>query len=543
MQKLHISKRWLANILIVLIVIGYVCAGMLNGGARRYYNDVATSLGSGWLAADGTSYRLRDLPDGEITLTHSVAEIPLESKRLCLKSIDTFFTVLADGVEIYSYHPEEPAIFGRSYGMYMHMIPIPVGTQEITLELIPIFADTQPALRNVLIADPGMYMGDVFKQGMPGFCACFLMTVLGLVMIFISAFTAKQGQQIEFFTLGIFSVLVAVWSVNDTLILQLLTQNPALIRMINYVSLIFLPYLPVSFIAGAVSNKHSPLLPCLFVIVCLNLTANLLLCSFGIADYYQLVRITQGTIVIAILMALYLVVTAAEKHLIERKFFLTLITGTTVLSLGVVADLLIYRLSENTQQVSSQYTRLGTILFLVFIGLYLIREYNSVQLENSRTELMAKLAYTDGLTGLQNRLAFNEKESELMAQTDTSCMLVQLDINDLKKVNDCYGHAEGDRHIVSAARIIQDSFPGNCYRTGGDEFIAIVSGNEDAAWQAVERMEQRTRTYNKEEDPPVPLDIAFGMALFRIGENTMESAMQLADERMYECKKHKKGIQ
>ena len=109
------------------------------------------------------------------------------------------------------------------------------------------------------------------------------------------------------------------------------------------------------------------------------------------------------------------------------------------------------------------------------------------------------MAYTDGLTELGNRAAFHEKENEIRCGR-SDCYIIQLDINFLKKVNDEYGHAEGDRHIINASHIIRESFEniGESFRTGGDEFIVITkSCDEREVEKSVSKMEKSVLSYNK----------------------------------------------
>lgn len=511
----------------------------------RYYSVDVTDLNTGWKAADGTEHQLGDLPYGVITLEQSVEDIDLHEKRLCLKSVDTFFEVFADGESVYDYFPSQPALLGRSYGMYTHAIPIPDGTRTITIQLTPIYPNAPPALLDTVIADAGLFIGDLFKEGIPGFTVCLLMMILGIIMIIVGIFSTERvrNQQIEFYTLGVFAMFVAVWSVNDTLILQILTQMPALVRLINYLTLIFLPYFAVSFIASATNSPKSKLLSGLYVLIWLNFTVNIVLTVLDIYDYFDLVKISQIIIVIALGIAVYLVIYAARRKQIEKRFLRTLFAGTIALVIGAGIDLIRFRATTIVKQMTSGYSRMGTLIFLLLICIHLIREHNEAQMATSRA--LAQLAFTDSLTGLQNRLAFHEAEAALRNAPDAHCTIIQFDVNNLKKVNDVYGHAEGDKHLSNAARIIRESIGamGSCFRTGGDEFIAIINDlhDETAAEQVIRQVEALSADYNQQEDPPVHLDIAYGMASFRPASGTLEKAEQLADQRMYACKRVKKS--
>ena len=546
-DKLYSStsvRRWLASLLI-LAVICVVTVMCVKDSLYLGYDSTVTSVNDGWSTDDGEVYSLSDLPVGQFTLHRSIEGLDLNNMRFCMKSVDTFFEVLADGEIICAYHPEQHGLLGKSYGMYIHAIPVPQDASVLTVKLTPVFSDAPPALLGATIEDPGMFMCDLFVDGIPGFCICLLMMIVGVIMIIGGALPMRSksgGQPMEVFTLGIFAVLVAVWSVNDTLILQILTQSPAIVRLLNYITLIFLPYFIVAFIASAANKHKSPLLPILFAIICVNFVLNVSLTAAGLSDYFYLVKFSQVVIVVALGMVIYFVVSAIRRKQVEKRFLRTFLVGICLIAIGAIADLLKFRISSNVLQSTSLYARMGSLLFLMLIGLYLIQENRRIQIENSRA--LEHLAYTDGLTGMKNRLAFNKVGASLPKDPDATYMIIQFDINDLKKVNDFHGHAEGDRHITGAARIIRDSVQGlgDCYRVGGDEFIVIIAGPnaEKTTHDAIERMEKLSEAYNANEKPPVMLDIAYGMAMFKVSDGDMEKSVRLADQRMYECKRIKK---
>ena len=85
----------------------------------------------------------------------------------------------------------------------------------------------------------------------------------------------------------------------------------------------------------------------------------------------------------------------------------------------------------------------GLLFFIVFLSIHEIEQLIEISRKSSEAEIMNRLAHEDGLTGLENRLAFTEYERELAMRSDGLALIIQLDINFLKKVNDSYGHAEG----------------------------------------------------------------------------------------------------
>ena len=158
----------------------------------------------------------------------------------------------------------------------------------------------------------------------------------------------------------------------------------------------------------------------------------------------------------------------------------------------------------------------------------------------SQLTLMRSDAYTDSLTGLKNRMAYEERVRLLdrqISEGTAAFSAVVLDINDLKSINDDHGHEEGDRIIAAAAEILKKTFPeGSAYRIGGDEFAVILEEAEPAPLLAeADRLlsEKRERT-----EGPVQLSLSKGYAIFEAGsDQDYRAVFNRADNAMYEDKK------
>ena len=124
----------LVVILLFTIIVTITCRSQ-----KLHYNNDITDLTSGWTSSEGESISIDNLPVGDIVLSHDLTNIDLDRKRLCLNTVHTYIKVEADGVLIYDYAPEQAPILGKSYGMYIHMIPIPTDTSTLTLTLHPLY--------------------------------------------------------------------------------------------------------------------------------------------------------------------------------------------------------------------------------------------------------------------------------------------------------------------------------------------------------------------------------------------------------------------
>ncbi|MDO4549027.1 MAG: diguanylate cyclase, partial [Clostridia bacterium] len=107
----------------------------------------------------------------------------------------------------------------------------------------------------------------------------------------------------------------------------------------------------------------------------------------------------------------------------------------------------------------------------------LLRSAASFVLEEmEKRRLMAELermSYTDTLTGLGNRNLYNKIMQSHDRNTLHTLGLVFVDINGLKRINDTYGHAYGDRMIVHVSELLKKNMGENVFRMGGDEFLVM----------------------------------------------------------------------
>lgn len=156
-------------------------------------------------------------------------------------------------------------------------------------------------------------------------------------------------------------------------------------------------------------------------------------------------------------------------------------------------------------------------------------------LEEQRTLLLV-----DDLTGLGSRRAYSQA-LEALEKTGVSGDLAAfcMDVNGLKATNDTLGHAAGDELIRAAATCIAEVFTasaGDCYRTGGDEFVVLAHMDRIRADEALAELERKASAWRGSAGQK--LRLASGYALAADWPNaTPEALITHADQAMYEAKK------
>jgi len=140
----------------------------------------------------------------------------------------------------------------------------------------------------------------------------------------------------------------------------------------------------------------------------------------------------------------------------------------------------------------------------------------------------------DVQTRIKNRSAF-EKEMKQYLKGDKNAALVVLDINNLKIINDRYGHKTGDEAIIQAAKIIQESFEGigRTFRIGGDEFCVICKEvSPELVDNSLSILDQLLIAINQESN--IKIVIAHGYAFYSKNESAnIYATLAQADRAMY----------
>ena len=532
--------------LLPLVILLCIVTAEIFRGKSGVSTPISSDLTYGWVAEGGEEISAERLPKGSLVITHSLTDTDISGRDLCFKTSNADVRALFDDNAAYEYRfVPETRLFGKSYGTRVNIVPIPEGASSVTLELEPLYENGTAGISQIEIEESGEFLNGLYRKELPGFSLCVLLFLYGATMLTIGIMTknTSESKTIDFFSLGAFSMLIGIYSVNETCVLQLFSERPDVVRFCAAIALMFIPYFPVSFVASVTHQRSTVFLPILSVMIILNFIATVTLSLAGVSDVALMLPFSHVCIAAAVFMTFFLMRRAVKNKTNDRGFLHTVIMGMSSAMAGAVVDLIRYIAIKNRILGNSLFTRVGVLIFVVLMGIHLLRQRTRLAVERERSELMESLAYTDGLTGLNNRLAFHKKESEIRKDR-ISCTVVQLDINDLKKVNDVYGHSEGDRRIIEAVNIINESFSdiGTCYRTGGDEFIVIVQqGDESDVEKAVRALEEKSAAYNEKNAPPVPMQIAYGYALCTAKEDMLEAAEQLADKRMYEKKKQMKS--
>lgn len=182
---------------------------------------------------------------------------------------------------------------------------------------------------------------------------------------------------------------------------------------------------------------------------------------------------------------------------------------------------------------------------------YIVKPFESTELlarievAINRRRNYEALAFTDGLTGLQNVHFFKKQFHtffNLAKRYKRVFSLVLMDINNLKKINDTYGHLAGDSVIQLTAQTMKDVFreADILVRYGGDEFVVLFPETVEAqASNAVKRFKEKIQAEQAKAasgGQKIAFSISAGIASYDENMASEAEIFELADKNMYEDK-------
>lgn len=174
---------------------------------------------------------------------------------------------------------------------------------------------------------------------------------------------------------------------------------------------------------------------------------------------------------------------------------------------------------------------LGTVIYI--LGVILWSNYTKKVIEK-----FEELALKDSMTNIFNRKGI-DKVYKMICEANNPFYVIICDLDGMKKINDKYGHIQGDKYIASTAKIMVDAIGEKGYvgRIGGDEFVIIVG------YQDIQQIEQAIFTIKRSVRQIFPeknTGISLGYSLFPSDGDNLEDLIKVADKRMYNDKESRR---
>lgn len=387
----------------------------------------------------------------------------------------------------------------------------------------------------------------VTENRLPLFCGSFLIIfglMIGVITTVALFFSTKY---IRLFCIALFSMFMGLWSLSYYNVMQIFAIPLYLISLINYLALYLAPIPLIVYIHAEVANlKYRPLRIfywCYLAVDILVVTTVILLHVFNLVHLAGVLKYVQGIMLCGILFFLLVLLINLKYAKVENRLpvlgLLIFIGCVAYDMIGYNSERYLGRENFKISGVSSG----GIVIFIciLFISFYI--EMTQKMMEQKERDFLIKSAYTDELTQLHNRRYCMEYMNKLKEERNFKYTVICFDLNNLKMVNDTYGHAKGDVLIRSAAEVIAETFEslGVVARVGGDEFVSVIGTADEAKLASLMAQFEQNIDRKNRAVKDLNMSIAYGYASGSQSDSDIEKVYQIADDRMYEKKKQMKS--
>lgn len=457
--------------------------------------------------------------NSELTIYRDFSVINDCNRKLTLAFFTNYQTVNAYNNNELLYDSSNIYVpFGRSTGGSWHFIELPsdVDYSNFAITLKNDYNTTSFSISNFYLGNTNDIRASIFASQIPTLVVCAFLFTIGILFIIMKVFFGPMSIRLQsLHYLGLFSLLTSVWTLVQTHTLQLVLPNQLPIFYLGYcmTTLISIPL--ILFVRECYQLFDSKFITSLCIIAMCSSFSQMLLQILNIADFYQMAVPNYIFYAFTLLYLLYQCV----KHL---RITISNKSLTTYIYAGCIPIIIISALMDICRYILC----LGTsgILFLEYsLSIYIltlgyVTIFDSIKLINKglKAEKFQMLAYIDVLTGIRNRASFKEYINEIPKSDYSHYSILMLDMNNLKVLNDTYGHSAGDEYIIKTAHIISKVFSeyGMVCRLGGDEFCCVLKDISEMEYtQCIEILKERCDKF-KSTKAQLPLSVAYGLANF-----------------------------
>ncbi len=367
----------------------------------------------------------------------------------------------------------------------------------------------------------------------------FMLFILIFVISVVNNVILKNTEN-TFLHLALMGLLLCLYLLPQMLIFSyMLSEHYLLAYFIEFTSLILMP-LPVYLI---IKDRLDPRYNIFFVLIItfllLSVFVQTIFTLTNFIEYRESLLFTQLSIIFSVIAIVILIfITDGKKYPAKRELLFTIVPIVANVSIAL-----------------GYYMMYGVVIFKEVIGFFglifilvegrtAVNNIVSYRKEKIKNETYKLLAYTDSLTNLSNRAAYNKFIDE-EHKDDEPSWLLSVDLDNLKEINDKYGHSKGDKMLEKFAEILvkylgefDDS---QVFRIGGDEFVIYLKedkGFDIYDWVASLREESKEIEFDENIKG---IYFSAGYCYYDSKENlNLLDCIAFADEKMYEEKnKHK----
>lgn len=441
--------------------------------------------------------------------------------------------------------PEWDTPFPMLGGSYWRIVKVPsdYAGRTLRLEIVPEIDKYARELPTIYTGEKQALIYMVLGQGAVFLILGMVTIVLGAAILVIGLCLRKHGTiAARMYYLGLFSIVTGVWGSLEARATQIFTGNIPRATFVVFACFALLPVVIMAFILTYESLRGKWYMKALFYLAVVNFVVQQVLQIAGIAYYIQMVNVVHILFILIMLglIAGFIGMQAQPEN--KREYFIY--KALLILAVFGMADIVWYCIFP-TKRVGT-FLRVGILFFIAYLGYDTIRQIGNRQLQEAKDSFYKELAFTDIMTGLENRTAFEHTMASIRSQQErekgrdirTSWIIMMVDMNCLKIINDEYGHDKGDEAIFRLASGLKTHFGmvGECFRIGGDEFCVLAP---EISMERFEQLCEEFRAAMETEAAELSYPFSASLGYVLLDESGADECLKKADARMYAEKRSK----
>lgn len=385
------------------------------------------------------------------------------------------------------------------------------------------------------------------ENRIPMFFGSFFV-IFGIAIMIITMFALVFSKKyIRVFCLSLFSVCMGLWTLCYYNVILIYAIPVYSVSLMEYLTLYLSPVPLIIYMYEDVKKlKYKALEILYWILFFIQLLCDIVIFTLHTMDIVHCAAALSYMQILIVCHLIYFIIVMIMNLKSSKLISKLYLIGMLTIAGCIGYDMFCYYMRRYQGRSISSLKGMSAIGMMIFIFILIISFYinltRKMMQETERISLI-KSAYTDELTQLNNRRYCSEHMKKINEDRTGDYAIICFDLNNLKVINDTYGHSKGDILIKSAADIIRKTFEkqGVVGRMGGDEFIAILSiSNKEQLELLLKQFHDNIFQKNQEVND-LNISIAYGYAFSgEIEEKDIEKIYQIADDRMYENKKEYK---
>lgn len=481
---------------------------------------------SSWKAASGTS----------VTIFKTLPELT-DYDCLFIDVNFMYISVFVDDICIYDYSSDYIGMPSHMTGHFISQIPLDTSMSGKTLSLNIYQPNTllQLGVNSVIIGSGSAYIADYLYSHTELVVSLLLIVIASFLLLAVylwQCYKQRGSDYKMFLSLSLFLALSALWIFSDSTLPQLLWENNLGVCVLSFLCFMSLPIPLLSFVSTLCTDNYNSLMA-IRILLLSNIAVQGILYCTGTFNFLQMLPATHFFIALCVIVLIVFLLKNYKKN--KSPYARPLLLSLILLIMSGVVSLAYFYVSPQTD--NSRFFRYGFLMFIGFLVYLCFKVMLTFTHDYAERQILKKLAYTDILTGTENRLAFEDFIDRIRSSAAPSPVtLYMFDLNNLKITNDTYGHKAGDMILKSCADLILDTFKGHgrVFRVGGDEFVSVIQAPFQEPEKMTEKLLEKIRSSN--EISKYPFTVSVGYASSSVCGDSIDTLLKKADTYMYKNK-------